>query len=98
MAERKKKFLEYQTANVQGPTLPEKVSLFLYTISLKIKIAVFQYLPALTLSDNSEGSEGGWQGLPSHDSQTDLVRRISNLQTTSPGADNSQADIPILIY
>lgn len=49
MARRKEKYLEYQTAYVQGPSLPEKVSLFLYTISLAIKIAVFQYLPALTL-------------------------------------------------
>lgn len=53
-ARRKEKFLEYQTAHVQGPTRPEKVSLFLYTISLAIKIAVFQYLPALTLSGTIE--------------------------------------------
>lgn len=55
----------------QGHALPEKVSLFLYIISLAIKIVIFQYLPTLTLaplppppfSDNGYGEvRRGWAG------------------------------------
>ena len=44
---------------LQGRALPEKVTLFLYMISLAIKIVIFQNLPTPTqapfLSDNGDG-------------------------------------------